>query len=232
MQRRLDRRSFLALGAAAPLGLLAGAPLALAVAPAPARAQAEAPKEGADFIRLATPVATEPPGKIEVVEFFQYSCPHCFHFAPDLETWRKRLPADVVYKRIPVAFAPQTLPHAKLYYALEALNKLDDLHMKVFTAFHVDKRRLLDPKDIADFMAANGIDRDKWTATFDSFSVSTRATRAQQVWQNYKIDGTPMIGIDGRFLTGPSVVRAQSKAGALVVMDWLVERVRAERGKK
>jgi thiol:disulfide interchange protein DsbA len=230
MQRTLDRRSFLELGAAAPLCLIAGAPLALLGAPA--RAQGAAPKEGADYIRIATPVATDSPGKIEVLEFFQYSCPHCFHFAPDLETWRKRQPADVAYKRIPVVFNPATLPHAKIYYALETLNKLEDMHMKVFTAFHVDKRRLIDPKDIADFMAANGIDRDKWNATFDSFTVSTRATRAQQVWQNYKIDGTPMIGIDGRFLTGPSVVQAQSKAGALVVMDWLIERVRAEHGKK
>jgi thiol:disulfide interchange protein DsbA len=220
MTSRIDRRSFIALGAAVPL--LGTALLA--------RAQpGGAPQEGADFIRVSPPVNTDSGAQVEVLEFFQYSCPHCFRFATDLETWRKRQAADVAYKRIPVVFSPQTMPHAKLYYALDALKKTDELHMRVFAAYHQDKRRLLDPKEIADFMAANGIDRAQWTAAFDSFSVVTRANRAQQTWQAYKIDGTPMIGIDGKYVTGPSVVRAQSQAGALVVMDALVDRSRRER---
>jgi thiol:disulfide interchange protein DsbA len=140
------------------------------------------------------------------------------------------LPSDVEYRRNPIAWNDQTLPHVKIYYALEALKKADEMHAKVFKAVQVDRRPLLKPDEIADFMAANGFDRKQWLDTYNSFTVATRSTRAGQVWKAYKVDGTPMMAIDGKFMTAPSMVG--SREGSLPVMDFLIQRARSERGAK
>jgi thiol:disulfide interchange protein DsbA len=211
--------------------ILACAALAAAV-PLLAHAQGapRAPQELKDFVVLKTPVPTESGGKIEVLEFFQYTCPHCASYEPFLAKWKKTLPADVEYKRIPIAWDNSTLPHVKIYYTLEALGKTDALHEKVFMAIQKNKQPMVNPDQIADFMAANGIDRKQWVDTYNSFSVNARANRAGQIWRAYKIDGTPAMAVDGKFTTAPSMVG--SREGSLVVLDFLVQRARAERGKK
>ncbi|MCX8116145.1 MAG: DsbA family protein, partial [Burkholderiaceae bacterium] len=117
----------------------------------------------------------------------------------------------------------------RIYYALEALGKTADLHSKVFVAIVTNRRPMLKPDEIADFMAANGIDRKQWLDAYNSFTVATRANRAAQVWRAYKIDGTPTVAVDGKFVTAPSMVG--SREGAVAVLDYLIQRSRAERKK-
>jgi thiol:disulfide interchange protein DsbA len=216
---QLARRFFLAAFA------LAAAAPALVSAQAP-----RAPQEGKDFTVLKTPVPVESGAKIEVLEFFQYSCPHCASFDPYLTAWRKKLPADVEYKRIPIAWDNSTLPHVRIYYTLEALGKVEDMHQKVFAAIQKNRQPMINPEQIADFMAANGIDRKQWLDTYNSFSVAARANRAGQIWRAYKVDGTPIMAVNGRFMTAPSMVG--SREGTLVVLDYLVQRSRSEGAKK
>jgi thiol:disulfide interchange protein DsbA len=209
--------------------------MGLCCAPLVAAAQAPtAPEAGADYVVLDRP---QPPleagaNKIEVVDFFGYWCPHCFEFVNDLEAWRKRLPSDVAYVHVPVAFNPSENPLSMTFYSLQSLGRLEDMHVKVFRAIHIDRKKLFDANDIADFVAANGIDRDKWLSVYNSFSIASAVNRANQVWQNYRIDGTPTLACDGRFLTSPSIARNKGNAAALAVMDYLLERVRRERKKK
>jgi thiol:disulfide interchange protein DsbA len=213
--------------------LLLTAAAAACATPLLAQAQSAAPRapqELKDFVVLKTPVPTESGGKIEVLEFFQYTCPHCYSYEPFLDGWKKKLPPDVEYKRIPIAWDNTNIPHVKIYYTLEALGKTNELHEKVFAAVQKNKQPMLNPEQIADFMAANGIDRKQWVDTYNSFAVNARANRAGQVWRAYKIDGTPAIAVDGKFTTAPSMVG--SREGSLVVLDYLVQRARTERGKK
>jgi thiol:disulfide interchange protein DsbA len=213
MKRHLDRRRLLALGALLPVV---------------ARAQTRAPAEGTEFRLVQPPQAVETGNKIEVLEFFQYSCPHCFAFNPDLEAWRKKLPADVEYRRIHINWDNSTLNHTKTYYALEQLGRVNDVHEKFFSAIHLNKKRMTDAGEIADLVAANGIDRKQWLEVFNSFSVATKANKAGQTWRAYKIDGTPTMACDGRFITSPSMVGGRS--ASLAVMDFLIQRARKERG--
>jgi thiol:disulfide interchange protein DsbA len=208
------------------------ASVATATPPLLARAQpaARAPQELKDFTVLKTPVPVESGAKIEVLEFFQYSCPHCASFEPYLAAWKKKLPADVDYRRIPIAWDNSTMPHVRIYYTLEALGKLPELHEKVFAAIQKNRQPMLNPDAIADFMAANGIDRKQWLDTYNSFSVAARANRAGQIWRAYKVDGTPIMAVDGRFMTAPSMVG--TREGTLAVLDYLVQRARSERTKK
>lgn len=212
----LNRREFttsLALGAAASSLL-------------PAAAQAQGgPVEGTHYVKLSTRQPTLDPAKIEVIEFFWYGCPHCFQFEPSLDAWAKRQPADVLFRRMPVAFREVPFGiHQRLYYAIEALGLVDTLHRKVFSAIHVE-RNMLDTQDkILDFAAKNGVERAKFAEVMNSFSVQTKAKQASALSVGYKIDGTPAMGINGQFYTSGTLAGGNDRA--LAVTDFLVARLR------
>ncbi|SOY43771.1 thiol:disulfide interchange protein DsbA/DsbL [Cupriavidus taiwanensis] len=185
-----------------------------------------APTEGKEYqvLKAPQPVAA---GKIEVTEFFWYGCPHCYDFEPDLEAWVKKQGGNVVFKRVPVAFRDDLLPHTKIFYALEAIGKLDAMHMKVFNAIHVDRKRLTDTNEIADFMAKNGVDRKAFLDAYNSFTVTTNSQRANKIADAYKIDGVPTVVVQGKYVTSPSI--AGNKQGAVQTMDYLVEQIKAKK---
>ena len=116
---------------------LAGLGLGASTLATPLLAQAQAkPLAETDYVRLSQPLSVEK-GKVEVVEFFWYGCPHCFNFEPALDAWQKKLPADVAFRRVPVAFRESYTIHQRLFYAIEAMGKVEELHRKVFQAIHV-----------------------------------------------------------------------------------------------
>lgn len=182
------------------------------------------PVEGTHYVKLSQPVATPGSGKIEVVEFFSYACPHCNAFEPTLEGWIKKLPADVAFRRAPVPFLQNADNFQKLYFALEALGQVDALQRKVFYAIHGERQRLDKPADIAAFLAKNGVDSAKFMDVFNSFSVQTKARQASQLSEAYRIDGVPALGVQGRYYTSVSLAGGPDRA--LAVADFLVQRVR------
>jgi thiol:disulfide interchange protein DsbA len=200
----------------------AGAALLLA-ATAPS-AQGAAPVEGRDFVRLNTPAPVPGGGKIDVVEFFSYGCPHCYTFEPTLEQWTKKLPPDVAFRRVPVAFSGPFEGYAKLFYALEALGLQDSLHKRVFAAIHVQRQRLDKEADLAAFVQGAGGDGAKFVEAYKSFGVATKVRQAKQLSEAYKIDGVPTLGIHGRWFTSGSLAGTHEKA--LTVADALIQRAR------
>jgi protein dithiol oxidoreductase (disulfide-forming) len=187
-------------------------------------AQGAGPAEGRDYVRLAQPVAMPATGKIEVVEFFGYWCPHCNSFEPAIDAWSRKLPADVSFRRVPVSFSAPQEPYAKIYYALEAMGQLDAVHRKVFTAIHVQRQRLEKDSDIQAYMAANGLDGAKFMETYKSFTVASKLKQARQLADSYRIDGVPTIGVHGRYFTSPSLAGGAEQA--LGVTDFLIQRTR------
>jgi protein dithiol oxidoreductase (disulfide-forming) len=204
---------------------LLGAGVAVVALPAVAQAQG-VPVEGKHYVRLTQPVATSAgQGKIELIEFFWYGCPHCNAFEPTLETWVKQLPADVVFRRVPVAFSAEPFTaHQRIYYALDSLGLVGAMHRKVFYAIHNDRMRLDKPAEISAFMTKNGVDAARFMEAFGSFTTQTRLRQANDLVAGYKIDGVPAIGIHGRFYTSGTLAGTNDKA--LVVTDLLVQRLR------
>lgn len=183
-----------------------------------------APVEGTHYVKLNQALAV-PPGKIEVIEFFWYGCPHCNAFEPALDAWAKKLPPDVAFRRVPVAFRDEPfVSHQKIFYALDAMGLIPTLHRKVFYAIHGERQKLDKPADIQAFMQKNGVDGAKFMETFNSFSVQTKARQAAKLAADYKIDGVPAIGVQGRYFTSGAL--AGSTDAALVVADHLIQRVR------
>lgn len=187
------------------------------------------PKPGKDYTEVRPAQPTDNPAKIEVLEFFAYTCPHCMTYSPVMGNWKKTLPADVEVRYVPVAWDDRMVPHVKIYYTLEALGKVPELHDKVFDAVINQRRPLNRPDEIADFMAANGIDRKQWLDTYNSFAVAGKTNRAAQIWKAYKLDGTPANAVAGKYFTSPSMVG--SREGATKVMDALIAQERAARKK-
>ncbi|TAK83605.1 MAG: thiol:disulfide interchange protein DsbA/DsbL [Aquabacterium sp.] len=193
-----------------------------------AHAQYAMPPEGS-FVKLARRAPTKAPkGQVEVLEFFWYGCPHCNAFEPFIEAWAAKLPSDVFFRRIPVIFRENPFAiHQRLYFALEALGEVKNMQRKVFNAIHVDQKRLDERNAIADFVAANGIDRTKFLEAFDSPSIKDKREEARQLADAYKIDGVPALGIGGQYFT--SVSQAGSHEKALTITNALIAQVRRTR---
>jgi thiol:disulfide interchange protein DsbA len=194
-----------------------------------ATAAPNAPVEGVEYQRLQQAQPTDTGKKVEVLEFFWYNCPHCHVFEPFLAEWTKRQGDRVVVKRVPVGFRESFVPQQKLYYTLEAMNRLD-LHKAVFDTIH-GKRQKLDREDqIMAFIDKQDIDKKKFVDTYNSFTVQSKVNRVRQLQETYRIEGVPTVAIDGQYVTSPSII-GQSMRGVsedvlnnatLQVMDALV----------
>ena len=181
--------------------------------------------EGKDYNRLERPQATDVgAGKIELIEFFWYSCPHCNAFEPTFANWVKNAPKDVVVRRMPVAFNDSFAPQQRLFFTLEALNLLDSLHAKVFQAVHVDKQPLNTDASIQAWAEKQGVDKTKFAETYKSFGMASKLRRAVQLQNEFKVEGVPSLGIAGRFYTDGSM--AGSMERALQVTEALLAQVR------
>lgn len=214
MKRRAFSNQMLGLGLGGSLLPLAGV------------AQAQGgPVEGKQYVRLSQPLPVPSTGKIEVLEFFWYGCPHCNNFEPLLEAWTKKIPDDVAFRRVPVAFRDEPfVAHQKIFYSLESLGLVSTLHRKVFYAIHVERAKLDKLPEIAAFMGRNGVDAAKFSEAFNSFSVNTKASQARKLAEAYRIDGVPAIGVNGRFWTSGTL--AGTPEQALTVTDFLIQQSR------
>ncbi|MCU0930590.1 MAG: thiol:disulfide interchange protein DsbA/DsbL [Serpentinimonas sp.] len=217
----MDRRTFSRLtttSLASVAGAAAvGVPTLALLGPGQAVAQVAGLREGTDFLRLPQPAPVEAPaGQVEVVEFFAYSCVHCFNFEPMFEDWIQKKPAHVTVRRTPVAFNAGFEPMQRLYYTLEALNLVGDLHAKVFKAIHVDRQRLTTADAITAWVVKQGVDQKRFTDMYNSFGVVGKARRATTLQDAYRVEGTPALGIAGRYYVPGQAARTLLVANALI----------------
>ncbi len=164
-----------------------------------ASASAE-PTVGREYSLLSNPQKAETPGKIEVLEFFSYGCPHCNDFHPLISEWAKKLPSNVAFVRVPVSFGrPQWGALVRAYYTLQSTGDLARLDSALFDALHKERKPLFDEASLTAWAAANGVPADKFKETYESFNVSTRASHAEQLSRNYNVQGVPHVVIDGKY---------------------------------
>lgn len=178
--------------------------------------------EGRDYELIVPPQPGETPGKIEVLEFFSYGCPHCKDFHPLVMAWAAKLPKDVSFKRIPVTFGRATWTNlARLYYGLEATGDLPRLDEAVFRAIHEERVNLFTPSAIMAWIKREGVNEKRFKAAFESLSVSALISRSDQMVRNYRIRSVPQLTVAGRYLvTGQT---ARSYAELLTIADGLIE---------
>ena len=167
------------------------------------------------------------PGKIEVVEFFWYGCPHCYNLEPYIETWLKKLPPDVEFRRVPAVFNQRWGHDAAVYYTLEAMGLVEKLHRPLFDAIHRDNLRTDNEAAMTEWLQKRGVDPKKFMDTIKSFGVQSKTRRATQQTVAYKIDGTPAMAVQGRYTV--SAEQGRSQQGMLQAVDNLVDMVRKQK---
>lgn len=161
---------------------------------------ADVPLEaGKTYVELSNPVPVAVPGKIEVVELFWYGCPHCYAFEPVINPWVEKLPKDVNFVRVPAMFGGPWDAHGKLFLTLQAMGVEHKVHNAVFKAIQVERKRLTDPEDMADFVATQGVDREKFLATFNSFAIKGQIAKAKELAQEYQATGVPTMIVNGKY---------------------------------
>ena len=156
---------------------------------------------GTPYSLLSPPQPTEGGGKIEVIEFFWYGCPHCYALEPAVNAWLKTAPKDVVFKRVPAFPSESWGRDAVMFYTLEAMGLLDKYHDKVFDAIHKDKVNFANKAKRDEWLKANGIDPAKYAEVEKSFTVVTKVSRARQMTQSYKVDSVPRFIVNGKYVT-------------------------------
>lgn len=186
-------------------------------------------QQGAPYQALPSKIAGDNPGKIELIEFFHYGCPHCRHFDPLLHTWLKSLPDDVSFRRVPAIWGnPQLRELARLYYTLETLGEIERLNEAVFAAVQDKKLPLHTEQGARDWATSQGLDVAKFMDTYKSFGLNTQLQRADQLARMYEIKGVPTMAIGGQYLTSASMTG--SHEGTLKMVDELIVKARSELG--
>ncbi|MGZ5038385.1 MAG: thiol:disulfide interchange protein DsbA/DsbL [Usitatibacter sp.] len=181
--------------------------LAAVVAFAAGAAWSQAPV----YSLLSPQQPTDGSGKIEVIEFFWYGCPHCYALEPSVNAWLKTAPKDVVFKRVPAIPSESWASTASIYYTLEAMGLLDKYHDKVFDAIHKQQVNLANKTKRDEWLKANGIDPAKYAEVEKSFSVASKVARARQLTQAYKVDSVPRIVVNGKYVTSAEQVGGADK---------------------
>jgi thiol:disulfide interchange protein DsbA len=205
------------------IGTLMGLTIAL-----PAQAQLTVGKE---YTGVSPNQPTENAAKIEVLEFFSYNCIHCFRLHPFAKEWEKTAAKDIEFKRVPVTFNdPRMVPTAKLFYTLELTGDLARLDDAVFKAIHDEKTVLMTDDAVRGWVGKQGVDMNKFNATYDSFGVKSKVSRAEQMAKAYQVKGTPQVYVDGRYAVRNEGVT--SYGHIMTVATQLADKVRADRGKK
>lgn len=193
------------------------------------------PQAGVEYRLAAQPQAVNAGKKVEVIEFFGYFCPGCNAFEPYFEEWIKRQGDRIVVKRMHSDLHELTTQQ-KLYFTLEAMGKVDELQLKVFNAFHIDRNRLSTDAEVMKFVEKNGLDKKRFFEIYsNAFAMDSKLRSVKQAQSVYQIDGIPTVIIDGKYIVSPLEVGAKIRSAdktprpGLVVMDYLVDKVYKEK---
>jgi thiol:disulfide interchange protein DsbA len=166
---------------------------------------------------------------------FWYGCPHCFNLQPSLEVWLKRKPTDVDFKRVPAVFQDSWVPLTRAYYTIEAMGLIDKLHQEMFSTLHKQRATLKDANAIFDWAAGKGVDRKKFTDTYNSFGVNGKTQRSIELTRKFDIPGTPALVIDGKFIASPSMTMKSERVidydRYFEVVDALIAEARKSKSK-
>jgi len=191
-------------------------------------AQAQ-PVAGVEYRELPAAQPTDAADKIEVIEFFWYGCPHCYHFEPVLEPWVKKLPKDVLFRRIPAIFNDEWEQGARAYYALEAIGEGQRLHKPLFDAVHTGSGlKVANEAALTEWLAKQGVDTKKFAAAYRSFSVEGKIKRAKQLTQAFKIEGVPAMAVNGKYVVITDNIKSFDQM--VGVADYLLEQSRKKGG--
>jgi thiol:disulfide interchange protein DsbA len=194
------------------------------------------PQVGTEYKVLKTPQPVDTGKKVEVIEFFDYACPHCAGFDATLNAWVKKQGDNIVFKRVHIGRQGTDLPQEKMFYTLQAMGLLTpELHTKAFNEIHVNHNRMNRDELVFDFVAKQGVDKQKFIDTYRSFGIAGHLRKAMSMMDAYNVEFWPYLAVDGKYVTAPSMALANASTEAQLneavtqVLDVLVTKAKAEK---
>ncbi len=192
---------------------------------------ADAPVEGQDYQLLSPAQPTSDPRRIVVTEFFSYQCSHCYAFHPVVSSWAQKLPKDVLFERVPVSLGRTAwMPIAQTFYALQAIDKLAQMDLLIFSAIHSQNMKLVDEAGITSFVAKQGVNAADFTNAYNSFGVKSSLARAEQQMKTHRVQGTPALVVDGKYVVLSEGTKNYEEL--LARTDKLIAKARVEHARK
>jgi thiol:disulfide interchange protein DsbA len=180
--------------------------------------------EGKDYAKLAAAQPTGTPGKVEVIEFFSWGCPHCYEFQPTLLPWTKQLPPSVAFVRVPLSLGRREWGAlSRAYYTLQSLGELARLDEALFDAIHKDGVRLFDEESLTVWASRHGVDPTKFGSEYNSAATTSKVMKAEQMARDYRVASVPTLTIGGQYVVLGHLV--DGKDNRLVVAQQLVDRM-------
>jgi thiol:disulfide interchange protein DsbA len=175
------------------------------------------------YVQISTEKQQESKSII-IYEFFWYGCPHCYNLEPTMERIEADLDKDTKIVKLPVALRDSWIPHAKLFYALQQMGKIDEVHNLIFEEIHLEDNRLNTEQQMVDFLGKHGIDTNKFMEKYNSFGTEARIKKASNLAKKYQINSVPTIIVNGKYLTSGSYVSSYDELYS--VINLLIERER------
>ncbi|PCJ31446.1 MAG: disulfide bond formation protein DsbA [Gammaproteobacteria bacterium] len=185
-------------------------------------AMPEAFIDGVHYKNTATRLAVTDNSKVEVMELFSYSCPHCFRLDPQVEKWKQTLPENVSFVLVPAIFRDSWLQLARVFYAAEATGDLEKLHPLLFNAIHVEKRKLQTEAQLLEFVADQGIDAVSFKKMMNSMTVKSKVKKALVISQTSGVSGVPSMIVNGQYFSDAPLAGGQEEL--LKAVDFLIQK--------
>ena len=185
--------------------------------------------EGIDYelLQKVQPAPTD--GKVEVIEFFSYGCPHCYRFEPYIEKWKADKSDNVEFIHVPAVFSENWEALASLYYTAEVLGVQEKMHPIIFEAMHGEGKKIRSFDELKALFEKNGVSSEKLEQALGSFTVAAKTRRAKTMTQAYGIKSVPNIVVQGKYKTNGTL--AHGHENVFKVVDYLSEKVVKENKK-
>ena len=183
-------------------------------------------QDGVNYTRTVPAQPTNvPAGQVEVLEFFWYACPHCYALEPTVQAWLKSKPAYITFTRVPVEWNEGHRSLAHLFYALEAMGKLNDVHGEIFKEIQVNGDPLIgpDPNNVAaaeriqvSFIKKLGLSDADFEKAYQDMNVQTAMQRADQLVERYRVTAVPTFVVNGKYTTDVTMAGGPEKLMSLL----------------
>ena len=204
---------------------------------APATSAPPAWTEGRNYYLIQRPHPTSlPKGKVEVTEVFSYACPACNAFQPFMHKLIKSVPANTVVDYLPAAFnTSEDWPMFQMaYLTAQVLGVSEQTHDAMFdTVWNTGELAVSDPatgrlkehvptiEDAARFYERHaGVPAAKFVSTAKSFAVDLKIRTADDLVQQYGIDRTPTIVVNGKYRL--HIESAGGPDQLIDLVNWLI----------
>lgn len=208
--------------------LIAALSIAIAVTHSNAQSLATASAlKDSSFKPVPAPFRVSTGDKIEVAELFWFECGHCFSLEPSIKKWKKSMPENAKFVKVPAIFSKRWEFHGKAFYTMQSLSVPEAAYDAFFQRIHVQRKPVRSLGALVSFLAAYDKTEEQVTSAFNSFEVDSKVRAAAKISRQSGATGVPAIVVDGKYLT------SQDMAGGVdqlfKTVDLLVEKAATER---